>query len=129
MLANDITLDKKDGTDVVYRLVSSSPDGTRRLDIASDLALPRSLVIKHTVTGKAPSIIDRHLVQFNWAVATLTGAATINTNLTISVPRDVAVTKAIVYDVISNLVDLLLDQASTGLTTTVNIDSLLRGES
>jgi hypothetical protein len=129
MLSSDITLDKKDGTDVVFRLVNSSADGSRRIDVASSLALPNTLVIKHTQSGKAPNIIDRHLVQLNKAVATSTGSVVLNCNFTIAVPRDVAVTPTMVYDVICHIVDLLQDGAVTGLATTANIDSLLRGES
>lgn len=129
MLANDITLDKKDGTDVIYRLVSSSPDGSRRIDVASNLALPATLVIKHSVTGKSPALVDRHLIQLNKSVTSTTGIATLNCNLTVTVPRDVAVTPTTVYDVICNLIDLLTDGATTGLATTANIDAILRGES
>lgn len=129
MLTNDLTLDKKDGTDVVYRLVSSSPDGSRRIDIASTLALPATLVVKHSVQGKEPLLIDRHLIQLNKTVPASIGSATANVNFTLTVPRDVAITNTVVYDLISNLVDFLLDGASTGLATTANVDSVLRGES
>lgn len=129
MLANDLSLDNKDGTDVVYRLNSSSPEGSRRIDIASTLALPAILTIKHSTTGKAPNVVDRHLVQLNKTVATSTGTAVVNVNFTITVPRDVAVTSTIVHNAISNVVDFLLDLGSTGLATTANIDAILRGES
>jgi hypothetical protein len=130
MLANDIVLDKTDGTDVTFRLVNSTSDGSRRIDIASTLALPATLVIKHSTSGKPPNLIDRHLVQVNKTVATATGVAVVTGNLTFSVPRDVAVTSTIVHDVITHLIDLLTDGALiTGLAVTVNIDSLLRGES
>lgn len=129
MLANDIVLDKKDGTDVTFRLVSSSPDGSRRLDIASTIALPNTLVIKHTTTGKSPNVVDRHLVQTNKTVATATGTALVTVNFTVTVPRDVAVTNTIVYDAITHVLDLLQDGSVTGLATNANIDSLLRGES
>ena len=129
MLANDLSLDNKDGSDVLYRLVSSSPEGTRRIDIASTLAIPSTLVIKHSQSGKLPNIVDRHLVQVNRSVATSTGTAAVNVNLTVNVPRDVAVTPTLVHNAISNVVDFLLDLASTGLATTANIDAILRGES
>lgn len=129
MLTNDIVLDKKDGTDVTYRLVSSSPDGSRRLDVGSTLALPGTLTIKHSTTGKAPTIVDRHLIQVNRTVTASIGVASCNVNLTITVPRDSAITNTVVYDVLSNLIDFLLDGSSTGLATTANVDSILRGES
>jgi hypothetical protein len=130
MLANDIVLDKKDGTDVTFRLVNSSAEGSRRIDIASTLALPATLVIKHSVTGKSPNVVDRHLVQLNKVVSTATGTATVVCNLTITVPRDVAVTPTVIHDMICHIIDLLTDGALiTGLAVTANIDSLLRGES
>jgi len=129
MLANDLTLDNKDGTDVVYRLISQSSDGSRRTDIASTLALPAVLNIKHSVTGKAPNIVDRHLVQLTKVVPTASGSATINVNFTVTVPRDVAVTQVMIHNAVSNVIDFLLDGASTGLATTANIDAILRGES
>jgi len=129
MLANDITLDNANGTDVVYRLTSSGADGTRRIDIASTLALPATLSIKHSLTGKAPQQVDRHLVQFNKVIATATGSTTLNANFTLAVPRDVAVTATMVHDIVSNLLDFIDDGALTGFASTVNVDALLRGES
>lgn len=129
MLASDITLDSKVGTDTVFKLVNQDQTGTRRLDVASTLALPNMLSIKHSVTGKAPLIIDRHLIQFSRTIATLTGTVPIQLNFTLAVPRDVAVTNLLVADVVSYLVDFLSDGAATGLATTANIDAILRGES
>lgn len=130
MLANDLTLDKKDGTDVLFRLVSQTPEGSRRIDISSTLALPNTLSIKHSTTGKAPNLIDRHLIQLNKTVATSTGSAIVNTNLTVSVPRDVAVTSTHVYDLLTHLIDFLTDlTVISGLATNANIDAVLRGES
>jgi len=130
MLANDLTLDKADGTDVVFKLVSQDANGTRRIDVASTLALPTILNIKHSTTGKSPGqIVDRHLVQVNKTVTTATGTATVNANFTLTIPRDVAVTNTIIHDLVTHIVDFLTDAAATGLATSANIDALLRGES
>ena len=129
MLANDITLDKANGDDVVFRLVSQGPDGSKRIDVASSLALPNVLTIKHSVTGKAPNVVDRHLVQVNKTVVTTTGSASINCNFTVTVPRDVALTPTLIHDAICHIVDFLTDGAATGLATSANIDAVLRGES
>jgi|SwirhirootsSR3_FD_contig_123_54177_length_2123_multi_4_in_2_out_0_2 hypothetical protein len=129
MLANDITLDAANGTDVVYRLVSNSVDGSRRIDIASTLALPAVLNIKHSVTGKPPLLTDRHLIQISKTIPAAIGTATCVVNLTITVPRDAAVTSTVVHDVLANLIDLLLDGGLSTLATSANIDALLRGES
>ena len=129
MLANDITLDKADGTDVVFRMVSQDQNGTRRIDIASTLALPNVLVIKHSVSGKAPAIVDRHLIQLNKTVATALGSVPLSANFTLAIPRDVAVTSTMVHDVVSHIVDFLTDGTATGLAATANVDAILRGES
>lgn len=130
MLASDLTLDKADGTDVVFRLVSQDSTGTRRIDVASTLALPTTLIIKHSVSGKAPgTIIDRHLVQVNKTVTASIGVASINVNLTLTVPRDIAITPTIIHDMVSHIVDFLTDGSATGLAATANVDALLRGES
>jgi len=82
------------------------------------------------VSGKAPGLVtDRHLIQVNKTVAASVGVATVNANFTLSVPRDVAITSAIIHDVVSHLVDFLTDLTTTGLATTANIDAVLRGES
>lgn len=130
MLANDIVLDKADGTDVTFRLQSQLPDGSRRIDILSTLALPTTLVIKHSVSGKLPGVMtDRHLVQLNKTVASSTGVASMNANFTLTVPRDVEITPAIIHDMVSHVVDFLTDGTITGYATTTNVDALLRGES
>lgn len=129
MLANDITLDKKDGTDVIFRLTSQGVDGSKRLDITSTMALPTALVIKHSTTGKLPLLVDRHLVQVTKTVSASVGTASVNANFTLTVPRDVAITPTVIYDVITHILDLLQDGSITGLATTANIDAILRGES
>jgi len=129
VLASDLTLDKADGTDVVFRLVSTDTTGSRRIDIASTLALPATLVIKHSVSGKSPNVIDRHLVQLNKVIPTAVGSVTLTANFTLTVPRDVAVTSAEVFDITSNVLDFLSDSALTGYAAHANLEALLRGES
>ena len=129
MLANDITLDNADGTDVIYRLLSQAADGSRRIDIASNLSTPSILSIKHSVSGKVPNIVDRHLVQLSKTLATATGSVTPVINFTLTVPRDAAVTTVVMHNMVSNLLDLIDDGALTGFASTANIDAVLRGES
>lgn len=129
MLSSDLTLKSSAGTDVVYRLVSQDSTGTRRIDIASTLALPATLSIKHSVSGKIPNVTDRHLIQLNKTIATTTGTTTLNANFTLTVPRDVAVTPTLLHDIVSNILDLLTDGTYTGTATTPTLDAILRGES
>lgn len=129
MLATDLTLDNADSSDVTYRLTSQDSTGSRRIDIASSMSLPSLLSIRHSVTGKAPNQVDRHLVQLNKSVASSLGSVPVTANFTLAVPRDVAVTNQIVLDMVSNLIDLLSDSTLTGLTNHSNLDAILRGES
>ena len=129
MLSNDLVLKNAGGTDVTYRLVSQDQTGSRRIDIASSLALPATLVIKHSVSGKSPSVVDRHLIQLNKAVATSLGQTTVVANFTLTVPREVAVTPTILHDIVSNMLDLMTDGTYTGTATTPTLDAILRGES
>lgn len=129
MLANDLTLDNANGTDVVYRLTSQGSDGSRRVDIASSLALPNVLQVKHSQSGKAPNVIDRHLVSLTKTVAAASGTVAVVCNFTVTVPRDVAVTTTLVHDAVSNVLDFLSDSALTGFASTANVDAILRGES
>lgn len=129
MLSNDLTLKNAGGTDVVYRLVSQDITGTRRIDIASTLALPATLSIKHSTSGKIPNIVDRHLIQLNKTLTTVLGSTVLNANFTLTVPRDVAVTPTAIHDIVSNMLDLLTDGTYTGTATTPTLDAILRGES
>ncbi|DAD50127.1 coat protein [ssRNA phage Zoerhiza.1_19] len=129
MLASDLTLDKADGTDQIFRLVSTDQSGSRRIDIASTLSLPSTLTIKHSSSGKSPNIVDRHLVQVNKTIASAVGSVVVNANFTLTVPRDVAVTSTEVQDVISTLLDFLTDSTLTGYPSHANVDAILRGES
>lgn len=129
MLSSDLTLKSATGSDVIYRLISQDSTGTRRIDIASTLALPAVLSIKHSVSGKSPNVTDRHLIQLNKTVATATGTTILTVNFTLTVPRDVAVTPAILHDAVSSILDLLTDGTYTGTATTPTLDAILRGES
>jgi hypothetical protein len=128
--AADLVLDDADGTDVTYRLRSSSADGSQRIDIATDLRNPALLTLKHTTTGKGTDAIDRHLVQFTRTLTDTNGKqATLTLNTTLNVPRNSVITNQIVYDQVANLLDFLSDGALTsGLADTDAVTALLRGE-
>jgi len=129
MLSSDLTLKTAAGADVVYRLVSQDTTGTRRIDVASTLALPGLLSIKHSVSGKIPNVVDRHLIQLNKTLAGTLSPVVLNANFTLTVPRDVAVTAVSIHDIVSNMLDLLTDGTYTGTATTPTLDAILRGES
>lgn len=127
---DDIVLDDVSGDDVTYRLVTRDGNGSRRIDIATDLTQPAHLAIRHSVAGSGADAVDRHLVQFTRTLNDSGGTPrTLTVNLTIAVPRNAVITSTIVKDQLANLVDLLSDGAITTLASTNNISSLLRGES
>lgn len=122
------TLDDASGDDVVYSLVSQDGTGTKRIDLASNLAAPCYLSIKHSSSGKGSAAVDRHLVQIAKTIDSTPDPVTLIANFTLAVPRDSVVTNQIVYDVVANLIDFLMTGGLTTLTTT-NIAGLLLGES
>jgi hypothetical protein len=127
---SDLTLDDASGDDVVYRLVSTDNQGTRRIDIATNLSEPAFLAIRHSQSGKGADLVDRHLLQVTETKIDSGGTPrTLTLNITLNVPRNAIVTSQMVKDRLTNLLDLLTDGAIASLATSANIDSLLRGES
>lgn len=122
------TLDDASGDDITYALVTQDATGTRRLNVATTMALPEYLSIKHSVNGKGKSAVDRHLVSLTKVVDSTPEPVTLTVNFTLAVPRATAVTSQIVYDAVAPLIDFLMSGGLSTLTTT-NIDGLLRGES
>lgn len=130
MLAESITLDAADGTDVVYKLIRSNASGTTRIDVATNLSAPALMEIKHETRGRGSDALDRHLVSLSRTVIDSQGVPRVLTcNFTVAVPRAAVVTQAMVRNIISNMIDFMADGAIATLATTANIDALLRGES
>lgn len=130
MFTADLVLDDVSGDDSTYRLVSNHTDGTRRIDIATDLSEPAFLTIRHSQSGSGNKVVDRHLVQFTRTFTDSLGATfVVTTNFTVAVPRTGAVTAADVADEVCRLLDFLSSGGVSTLASTANIESLLRGES
>jgi len=115
-----------------FAKTSQDASGSRYIDTASTPAEPRLLVIKHQLSGKGTSAVDRHLVQASYQKLDAEGDPfTGVVNVTMAQPRSAAITSTIMYNLIANLIDLLTSatfaSTHTALTTT-NIDKLLRGE-
>lgn len=119
--SSTITLDDASGDDVVYVLVRTNNDGTSRIDQASTLALPQTMNIKHSSTGKQADAVDRHLVQFIKNIEATPANVPLVINVTLQVPRNIAVTNQHVLDVLAN--------ARNFLAVDANVTALLRGES
>lgn len=130
MFASDIVLDTVSGVDTTYRLVSQDAGGSKRIDIATSLAAPATLAVRHSVSGKGADVVDRHLVQLiRTYVDTAGKAVQVTSNFTLAVPRNTAVTAALVADEVARLIDFLSSGTLVTLTSVANIESLLRGES
>jgi hypothetical protein len=128
-LSSTITLDDASGDDVVFVLTKTNGDGTTRIDQTATLSLPHLLNVKHSTTGKGVDAVDRHLIQIVKSVSATPADVQVVANFTLAVPRNVAVTSAIIYDVIANICDFLMSGGLTTLASTTNIDAVLRGES
>jgi len=128
--SSDLVLDDADGTDITFRLIGTEANGSKRINVATDLRSPYLLRIAHSVSGKGAQAIDRHLVQFSNTQMSANGnPVVLTTNFTLAVPRDAAITNQMVYDQVANLLDLLSDGAlTTALSDTDAVASLLRGE-
>jgi hypothetical protein len=130
MLANNLTLDDADGTDIVFNLVSQDANGNRRVDVSTTRTNLRVLNIRHTQSGSSKTgIVDRHLVQVVQTVPLVAGGSVdLTVNFTMNVPRTSEVTNQFVLDDIAIILDLLTDGALTNPMTSTTITALLRGE-
>jgi hypothetical protein len=130
MLANNLTLDDADGTDVVFNLVSQDANGNKRVDVATTRTNLRVLNIRHTQSGSSKTgIIDRHLVQVVQTVPLVAGGSVDATvNFTMNVPRVSEVTNQFILDNVAIVLDLLTDGALVNPMTSTTMTALLRGE-
>jgi hypothetical protein len=126
-----LTLDDASGDAVAYTTVSNGVDGVKRLDVASTLAAPGIMQIKHSVNGSGANAIDRHLVQFSRTADSSGVPRTAVVNLTLAIPRDAVITNGMVADLVSNLIDFIADGTfgDSGIGGVTNLTALLRGES
>lgn len=106
--------------------------GSNWIDSASTASEPRGLVIKHQVSGKGSAAVDRHLIQLYYTKLNAEAIArTGQVNITLAMPRDSIITNTIMYNLVSNGIDLLTGLQWAGLQaamTTTYLDKILRGE-
>jgi hypothetical protein len=132
MLTANLALDGSTGVEATFNLQTYLPDGARRIDAASTLVEPKTLVIKHSSSGKGAGIVDRHLISAVSAQSDDAGVpynATVN--LTMAVPRNSVFSTADILDLVSYVVDFITDGGFTGsgMAGTTNASAILRGES
>jgi hypothetical protein len=139
MLANNLEL--KGGTyddmgefDIGhFVLIDSSNLGSTRILAESTLGLPTKMQIKHSLSGKADSLIDRHLVSFTKTKLAGTVPVVATLNFTLSVPRAGDVFNTVDIAGMCRFLTNLLGFATTTETEFADIqttlNALLRGES
>jgi len=115
-----------------YTRTSQDASGSRWFDTAASATEPRTLEIKHQVSGKGKDAVDRHLIKISTTkLDTEQVPHIVVVSTTLSLPRNTIVTATNVYNNVANMIDLLtaLQWAplQTALTTTY-VDKLLRGE-
>lgn len=123
-LTSNVSINDGQATPVSHTFAATvvATDGTTRIDQVSTLVEPVLFVIKHSVSGKAPNLTDRTLVQFSTTKKDTLGVAQVlNSNFTIAAPRNAVITRAMINDHIAFIKNFL--------SVTANVDAILRGES
>lgn len=130
-LNSTLTLRDRSNTACTFSLIKTNSDGTARIDTATPLSTPTILNIKHSVTGKGALAVDRHLIQVVKSVSATPSDVQVVANLTLAVPRNIAISKEDVYDLISQITSVLQPgfDPSEYVFASSNVDALLRGES
>jgi len=126
-LTSPLVVDDASGDDVTFNRIGSDLSSAKFVDITSNQAESRSILVKHGSTGKGSAIVDRHLVSYISVVPATPAPATLTINFTVAADRNVAVTNQMVYDGVANLIDFISAGGLATLTTTT-IDALLRSE-
>lgn len=126
-ITNPIVVDDASGDDVTYNRLGGDTSSSRFIDLASPPGLPRTLEIRHQVTGANGSKVDRHVVSIKRTLATSPTLVQSVVNLSIAMPQNVLATSALITDDVANVIDFISAGGLATLTATT-IDSVLRGE-
>lgn len=121
MLSDNITLADASAANKTFNLVSQTGSERKRFDIASTLSAPRTMLVRHAVTGTGTDKSDRHSVSFQKiAVGADANPKTILASFSLVIPQDTSVAAQI---------DDLVAFVKNFLATSANIDAIKRGES
>jgi len=132
-LADTITTDDADGTDVVYNLTGRDlTSSTRRATTGDSNSEPKGLTIKHQPQGKGVAAADRHnVVLYKTFEDSIGVPRTGLVSVTIVQPRAAEFTEQVMKDLTAEAVSLLAGRsfsATTGLGSDSVINALLKGE-
>nr|UUW21123.1 MAG: hypothetical protein [Sanya steitz-like virus 1] len=122
MFPSTITINDRVPAAKDFKQIALEDKGSVRMDVSTTNLSPRQMVIRHSTTSKGVDLVDRHLVQFSTVKIDTSGIArTLIVNLTLGVPRNSAIVRTDIDDLIAFI------RNWSGVTA--NIDGLLIGES
>nr|UUW21115.1 MAG: hypothetical protein [Sanya steitz-like virus 1]UUW21118.1 MAG: hypothetical protein [Sanya steitz-like virus 1]UUW21121.1 MAG: hypothetical protein [Sanya steitz-like virus 1] len=122
MFPSTITINDRVPAAKDFKQIALEDKGSVRMDVSTTNLSPRQMVIRHSTTSKGVDLVDRHLVQFSTVKIDTAGIArTLIVNLTLGVPRNSAIVRTDIDDLIAFI------RNWSGVTA--NIDGLLIGES
>lgn len=122
MFASTITINDRLAAAKDFKQIVLEDKGSVRMDISSTTLTPRQMAIRHSTSAKGADLTDRHLLQFSTVKIDSSGVArTLIANLTLSVPRNSAIVRTDIDDLIAFV--------RNWIGVTANVDGLLIGES
>jgi len=130
MLSSTISLKpvSESAEDFVQVVAKAITDGVLRRDIAVARPAKSELLIRHQPRGQGAQIGQNHIISLQKVVTDAAGVLypyTVSVSLTI--PDNVTVTNAKVYDSLRQLVDFFATTAPVTIDTS-RVDSILAGE-
>jgi hypothetical protein len=121
MASSSIALHNLADADQTYSLVGSTPDGAVYKMADQELSTPRTLIFKNKLG--APGALGNDTVEVSLADSRSnedTGLVkTVSAKLVVSIPRDTAITSAIVVDLLCQMADLLSDARNANLADAI----------
>lgn len=103
MLAQNLVISNFSDVDKTFNLNFQQGNETRRQTVDSSPTEPVQMIIRHSAGGKSPDVVDRHNVIFSITkIDEDTGKVlTVQTSVTITVPRNTVVTDLMILDTVT----------------------------
>lgn len=130
MLSSTISLKpvSESAEDFVQVVAKAITDGILRRDIAIVKPEKKELLIRHSTRGSGAQIGQNHVISLQQTVSDAVGVLyPLTASVSLTVPDNAAVTKAMVYDAIRQLVDFFCTTSPVTIDTNM-VDSILAGE-
>jgi len=106
----------------VYALTSLLGGVSVRQNASAPVGLPEQFLISHQESKRGGFALDRHSIRFNLSKTSSVGTSPVQASVycVIEVPRDSAITVAMIRDMRTQLVNFI--------TSNGNVDKILNGE-